>query len=124
MSNIIRTIESKKKGLSSIESYIVIRNNISYLRILGQEPNWSIMTATASEDHGGVHVCADQKKLIAAASTFCKLYGGDPLLKTDWAGREYAMICKIIRTENESNEDFERDNNEVVTKFFEIFDQL
>jgi hypothetical protein len=118
----IKTIKSYKNGISSIESYIIVRDNVSYLRVLGQEPNWTIITATASEDYGGVSVCADQQKIIEAAFIFCKLYGAAPILKKDWAGRDYAVIGSITRSENETNDDFEREYANTITEFFDIFD--
>lgn len=59
---------SNKVGLESKESYIVTRGNTGYLRILGAEPEWSLMTATADEDHGRIRRCPDQLRLAACRS--------------------------------------------------------
>ena len=50
MTNDFKIIPSEKKGLNSEESYIVMREGTSFLRILGAYPDWELMTATASED--------------------------------------------------------------------------
>ena len=56
MTATFQIIKSSKVGLDSDESYVVIRNQTSFLRVLGGEPTWELMTATASEDHGRIMV--------------------------------------------------------------------
>ena len=58
---------SEKSGINSKDSLIVVRGKTSYLRILGQAPEWELMTATASEDQGGLQVFPIREFLIEAA---------------------------------------------------------
>jgi len=72
MNDKIQIRSSRKSGINSKESYIVTRGWTSYLRILGSQPQYSLVTATASEDSGRITVCNDQVRLIAAAKKLGK----------------------------------------------------
>jgi len=114
--------KSDKVGLDSEESYVVIRNSISFLRILGAEPNWIVITATASEDHGRIQVCPDRLRVVESALRLCAEHGGNPGVEKDWLGREYVKIGTITRKPGESEDDFQRENNALFRRFFDIFD--
>lgn len=122
MTDSYRVLKSNKVGLNSEEGYVVVRNGISFLRILGGEPNWIIMTATASEDHGRIQVCPEQLRLVEAALRLCAEYGGNPSVEKDWLGREYVKIGTITREPGESEDEFQSENDALFLKFFEIFD--
>jgi hypothetical protein len=70
MTDEFQILESTKVGLDSKESYVIVRNRTSFLRVLGNEPEWSLMTATASEDHGRIEVCSEQRRLVESALRF------------------------------------------------------
>lgn len=122
MADTYRVLQSSKVGLDSEESYVVVRNGISFLRILGGEPNWIVMTATASEDHGRIKVCPERPRLVASALRLSVELGGNPGVEKDWAGREYVKICTIIREPGESEDDFQSQNDALFQRLFEIFD--
>lgn len=124
MTNTFSVLESKKVGLESKESYVVLRNRTTFLRILGAEPEWSLMTATADEDHGRVLVCSDQRRLIEAALRLGVELNTGPTVERDWKGREYVKICVITRESGESDEAFDKENTRALGRFFEIFDAL
>lgn len=122
MADGIRIIRSSKVGLDSKESFVIVRNRVSYLRILGEEPHWDLMTATASEDDARIHVCADQRRLVESALRLCGEYGGTPIVEKDWRGREYVKIGVITREPGESDWQFEDQNARLLNRFFEIFE--
>jgi hypothetical protein len=124
MSNPFLVIKSDKVGLESDESYVIVRNRTSFLRVLGGEPEWSLLTATASEDHGRITVCADQRRLIESALRLGAELQTEPRIESDWAGREYARVCTITREATQSEEVFEREKSELFARFFEIYDSL
>lgn len=124
MKNDFQIISSSKHGINSRESYVIAREKIGFLRVLGDEPEWSLITATASEDHGQIHVCSDQRRLIETALRLGAEIGTSPKVKQDWLGREYVEICVITREPGESEEVFDRENTCLLKKFFEIFDGL
>lgn len=118
----IQVLRSNKSGLESNEGYVVVRDGISFLRILGGELNWSVMTATASEDHGRIQVCPDRLRLVESALRLCAEHGGNPGVEKDWLGREYVKIGTITREPGEGDEDFQNEYDALFRRFFEIFD--
>ncbi|WP_158020094.1 hypothetical protein [Methylorubrum extorquens] len=115
-----KVIRSNKAGLTSEESLVVVRDRTSYLRILGKEPEWVLMTATASEDDGYVKVCSDKRRLIETAIWLCHELGFIPRETKDQIGREYVKICTIVREHNE--EDLGGVLVRNIEKFFDFFD--
>lgn len=124
MTNNFSVLESNKVGLKSKESYVVVRDRTAFLRILGDEPEWCLVTATADEDHGRVLVCSDQRRLIETALRLGVELNTEPTVKRDWKGREYVKVCVIIRESGESDEAFDNENTRALGRFFEIFDSL
>ncbi|RYZ79136.1 MAG: hypothetical protein EOP06_27760 [Proteobacteria bacterium] len=117
-------LRSSKVGLESKESYVVVRNRTAFLRVLGAEPEWSLMTATADEDHGRVLACADQRRLVEAALRLGAELNTGPTVERDCKGREYVKVCTITRNPGESDEAFNKDNKRAFERFFDIFDRL
>ncbi len=111
MANRFDIYSSKKSGLDAEESYIVVRDGISFLRILGAAPKWAVMTATASEDSGRFQVCSDRVRLVLSALLLCAKFGVDPGVETDWQGREYVVISLMTREFDEDAEEFHREND-------------
>lgn len=124
MTNTFSVLESKKVGLESKESYVVVRDRTAFLRILGAEPEWCLVTATADEDHGRVLVCLDRRRLIEAALRLGVELNTEPTVKRDWKGREYVKVCVITRESGESDKAFDKENTRALGRFFEIFDGL
>ncbi|MCK2097783.1 hypothetical protein [Thauera aromatica] len=52
----------------------------------------------------------------------CAEHGASPKVEKDWLGREYVKICVITREPGESEEDFEKDNDSLFRRYFQIFD--
>lgn len=124
MTDAFQILESTKVGLNSKESYVVVRNRTSFLRVLGSGPEWSLMTATASEDHGRIGVCAEQRRLIESALRFGVELKTDPQVDKDWRGREYVKVCVITRDPGQSDEAFDKEKSRHFTRFFEIYDSF
>ncbi|ESX09974.1 hypothetical protein X768_16665 [Mesorhizobium sp. LSJC265A00] len=115
-------VPSTKTGLVSEESLLVVRAGTSYLRILGQEPSWTLMTATASEDDVPVKVCGERRRLIESAIRLCQELGLSANETKDRIGRDYVKICRIVRTR--ADEDVYSELSRAVERFFDLFDAL
>lgn len=122
MTDHFQIIDSDKAGLNSKESYAVIRGNTSFLRILGGEPEWTLVTATASEDHGRINVCTNQLRLVASALRLGAELKTNPTVEKDWMGREYVTICAITRDSGQPDAVFDSENENLFARFFHIFD--
>ena len=115
-------LDSSKFGLSSPDSYVVTCSNTSYLRLLGKHPEWTLMTATASEDKGSVRVCSDQRRLIEAALRTSIDFGIEkPRVDADWRKREYVKICTVIQGPEENDDLVKSQLNEIIEKFFHFY---
>jgi hypothetical protein len=100
----------------------IVVSTKSGLRILGREPSWTLMTATASEDEGCVRVCGDRRRLIEAAIRLCQQLGLSAHETRDRIGRDYVNICRIVRTR--ADEDDLGEHSQTVERFFDLFDHL
>ncbi len=117
-----QVLQSNKTGLNSPEGYVVARGQTSFLRILGADPQWELMTATASEDHGRIKVCSNQLRLIESALRLGVELDTRPSVETDWLGREYVKICVITQQKNQNDKEFNNELSIVFGRFFEIYD--
>ena len=84
---------SQKAHIESAEHFIVVKEEIVYLRLVGEEGSYDIMTATAGEDYGGVAPFGNQMVLNEAALRTSAFLGIAPQVKNDYHGREYVKIC-------------------------------
>lgn len=113
---------SEKSGINSKDSLIVVRGKTSYLRILGQAPEWELMTATASEDQGGIQVFPIREFLIEAALRV-RRDRGEKLsisdLSADWMSRPYVKICTLKASPKMADE-----AKDIIDKFFFHFDDI
>jgi hypothetical protein len=116
-------LESEKTGLNATEGYVVVRGRTSFLRFLGAEPKWTLMTATASEDHGRIQVCSDRTRLVESACRLVLEDGGQPLVKRDHEGREYIEIGTITAEPGDTDQELQAILNGVCRRFFAIFDE-
>lgn len=123
MTDAFEILRSKKTGLDSIESYVVTRNGTSFLRVLGDEPKWELMTATASEDQGRIAVCSDQRRLVESALRLGSELDTLPRVEKDRIGREYVKICVITRETGQNADVFDEENSRIFRRFFEIYDK-
>ena len=123
MTDTFQIIKSSKVGLDSEESYVVIRDQTSFLRVLGGEPEWDLMTATASEDHGRIQVCSDQRRLIESALRLGGELKTEPKVESDWQGREYVKVCVITRDSGQRDDVFEKECSVLFSRFFEIYNE-
>jgi hypothetical protein len=120
--NSIQILQSDKVGLYSKESFIIVRGKTSFLRILGCEPVWDLMTATASEDHGRIQVCSNQMRLLEAALRLGAELGTKPTVEKDRMGREYVKICVVQQMPDEDDAALNKELQDIFRKFFEYYD--
>jgi len=118
----VQITKSRKSGLNSKESYVVARGGIGFLRILGANPSWQLMTATASEDDGGIRVCPSQLRLMESALRYGSELKTSPFVRKDHVGREYVTICNLRKRDGMSDETFDTELLSVIDRFFEIYD--
>jgi len=123
MSDDFDVLRSDKNGLYGPESYVVAREGIGYLRLLGSEPQWSLITATASEDHGRIEVCNDTFRLVESALRLGVEIGTYPNFDVDWKGREFVRICVVNQLPGEERELVSQKLLRLLTRFFEIYDK-
>ena len=123
MSNDFEIYESNKIGLNSKESFVVVRGKTSFLRILGNEPQWELMTATADEDGGHIKDCKEQLRLIEAALRLGSVLETAPKVEKDCKNREFVKICVIKSERDESDEEFNKEISQVLSRFFEFYDE-
>ena len=123
MTTEIQLHPSNKSGLPSKESYIITRGDTSFLRVLGADPQWELMTATASEDHAQFTVCRYRLRLIEAAFRAGIEFNSGPRGKKDRAGREYVSIGVFNRLPDQSHEDLSEALEGFARRFFEIYDE-
>lgn len=113
---------SKKSHIDSELHFIVTNDDIVFLRILGNDFRYEIMTATADEDNGAFRSDNDQKRLIEAAlitssNLFYKInenIGSYYSSHIDYHGREYIKICEC---------EFISDAYRVAEEFFKIINE-
>lgn len=123
MSDSFEVLKSNKTGLNSKESFVVTRGRTSFLRILGSEPHWELMTATADEDRGYIKVCKDQLRLMEAALRLgCELETA-PKVEKDWMNREFVKICVIKSDPEQDQKDFDNEISQLLGRFFELYDE-
>lgn len=93
----IVTFDIKRSGkayINSDEHYIVTVQGTIYLRIVGSEGNYTVMTATAGEDNYGISSFSNMAELNEAASLVSSSLGLKPDVKIDVHGREYIRLCR------------------------------
>ena len=86
--------KSSKAYIEAPEHYIVVHNEVVYLRIVGQEGSYVVMTATSGEDEGTICAFVDQHALNEAALEVAKQIGCTPESKEDHHNRPYVKICE------------------------------
>ena len=86
--------KSSKAHIEAPEHYIVVRDGVVYLRIIGQEGSYDVMTATSGEDAGTVSAFGDQHSLNEAAIEVAKQIRSTPEHKEDHHTRPYVKICE------------------------------
>ena len=125
MNNPFELIRSQKRGLKGGENYIVARNDVAYLRIVGGSPFWEVMTATADEDHGAIRACPYQSRLREAARRLGTELNVEPGERQDWLAREYIVICRLNLSDrpDESLAD-QAELTDLCARFFETYDEL
>lgn len=106
---------SYKQHLNAPEKLMVCRESTIFLRILGEEPNYEIMTATADEDSTAFTRVGNQPYLIETALRVAAEIGIKTCVRKDHAGREYAKICSF---------EYISDAFRISDKFFTMYDQF
>ena len=104
---------SEKNHIEGKEQFIAVLDNVVYLRIVGEEGDYVVMTATAGEDYPGTIPFDDQDALISAALKVAGEFNTPSSVKYDFHNRAYATICHC---------EYISDAYRVVQKLFEILE--
>ena len=121
MARTIKIEKSYKRGFAGKDSHIVARGRTSYLRLVGNELTYSLMTATASEDDKNYIVCSDKVKLISSALQFSAKLGVPPSFDKDSSCREFVRICTINFMPGKQQEGVD-EVFAILDDFFQIYD--
>jgi len=104
---------SNKAYINSSEHYIITAHGVVYLRVVGSEGGYVVMTATAGEDFNGESACTKMVALNEAALRASKTFGLEPAVKRDYHGREYVELCRC---------EFISDAHRAAERLFEFFE--
>ena len=85
---------SNKSHINSDEHYIVTANGVVYLRAVGAEGSYVVMTATADEDSKSEVSCPLMVALNEAALRTANSFNLEPTVKSNFKGREYVELCQ------------------------------
>lgn len=106
--------KSSKLLADNQEQFIVVRDNIVYLRVVGTELEYITMTATAAEDDRKVIPFKDQDALINAVLQVANHHNWKNNIKQDQEGRYYVEFGKC---------EYLSDVYRLAQGFFEILDK-
>lgn len=85
--------KSDKSYINSKEHFIVVMNETVYIRIIGEEGNYLVITATAGEDCNGIKSFGNQIILNEAAFIVAEMINTKSEGKYDFHNRGYVEIC-------------------------------
>lgn len=117
-------IETQKLGVGWHQQFVVARNNIVYLRLVGDGTEYRLMTATASEDFGGLRICHDNERLWKSAAQLAILHECSGEISSDTQGRPYIRIFRIVQDKGVSDEKFTEEVHDLIREFFAIYDEI
>lgn len=107
---------SLKRGLHSKNQYIVTRGQTVFLRVLGSDSYYEVMTATADEDNLPFTTHKNIAHVIEAATrTTADFFNKPPMITKDRANRTYAKLGILDGLDDEDFEQF-------VYRFFKHLD--
>lgn len=113
---------STKRGFRAEEHGILVRDGTVYLRVVGGNSKYTVMTATAGEDSGGPKPCRDKARLISAAIHLCSEYNIAPHFSKDSSSREFVNLFEITVTDD--GEDDIAHLKKMCADFLAIFDAI
>lgn len=121
---VFEIIDTKKLGDNWLQQFAVIRNNVVYLRVVGDGEVYRVMTATTGDDVRGSHLCKDKNRLWDAASKLAKTHKLPGDFFNDRKGRKYVRIFDIHQEHGETDEVFTQFFMEKICAFFKIYDSF
>jgi len=85
--------KSNKAYIESPEQFVVVRGDTVYLRIVGEEGEYTVMTATSGEDCGRFRAFRNQGALNEAALRVVEQMDLQSAKKNDYHDKPYVEIC-------------------------------
>ena len=117
-------IESNKLGGNWAQSFVVVRKNEVFLRIVGNGTEYRVMTATAGEDVGDHRICQDGERLLDAAFKLSRTHDCFPEESEDGKGRYYIRLFNVRQDKGVSDEHFTEELYDLIDEFFAIYEDV
>lgn len=117
-------VATQKLGGLWKQQFLVARNKIVYLRIVGDGTEYRVMTATADENVGGYRICQAKDRLWMAAAQLARSHNCAEELSLDKQGRHYIRIFMIVQDNGTSDSAFTEEVYDLIKGFFTIYDSL
>jgi len=117
-------IETDKLGGKWRQEFAVIRNNVVFLRGVGDGQIYRVMTATVGNDVRGWRLCQDKKRLWEAASRLAKTHNLIGEVRDDTMGRKFIALFEMMPDNSETKETFTKFFESQMIEFFSIYDSL
>ena len=110
-----------KLGGTWAQQYVILRDRVIFLRMVGDGTHYRLMTATA--DEAGYKLCRDGDRLRMATTQWLQAHKALACAGRDRDGRPY-VFTELKQPRNVSDEEFTHWVNSVVKHFFSIYDAL
>lgn len=117
-------VDTQKLGGYWKQQFVVVRNKIVYLRIVGDGVEYRVMTATTNEDVGGYRICQEKDRLWNAAAQLARSQNCTEVTSVDVQGRQYVRLFNVVQDNGISDLDFTNEVLELVDAFFANYDRL
>lgn len=116
--------ETDKLGGNWKQQYVVAREKVIYLRLVGDGKDYRVMTATASEGVGDYSINQDRERLWEAAVQLTRIHNCDEEASEDRKGRGYIRMFTVVQDKGVSDEIFTKEVTDLIDEFFAIYDAL
>lgn len=116
--------QSNKSGFFAKNHYIVTRDKTVYLRLVGDDSEYVLMTATAGEDSRNFTACRDKKRLVSVAWQFSLSGGFNPKSCQDRSGREFIEKLDFNLYQISDQSGLFDKFDQFIKEFFEAYDKF
>jgi len=117
-------VATQKLGSLWQQQFLVARNRIIYLRIVGDGTEYRVMTATADENFGGYRICQEKGRLWIAAALLARSHNCAEEISKDKQGRQYIRLFMVVQDKGTSDSDFTDEVHDLMRRFFIIYESL
>lgn len=119
-----KVFETTKLGGNWQQEFAVVRDEVVYLRVVGDGATYRVMTATVGDDIRGWRLCQDKTRLWNAALQLAKKPNSADSFSNDRMGRPYVRMFNMLQEHGETDENFTKFFWDHVSEFFSVYDGL